>query len=57
MLWAIVVIFFVLWLLGVASVYAIGAWVWLFFAIWIVALIARVSTRHSGPHPGSMTQV
>jgi hypothetical protein len=56
MLWTIVAIFFVLWILGLASVYTIGAWVWLFFAIWIIALIARVSTRGSGPHPGNITQ-
>ena len=53
MLWAIAVIFFVLWILGLASVYTIGAWVWLFCLIWIVALIARVAMRHTGPPPAA----
>ncbi|MGH9571056.1 MAG: lmo0937 family membrane protein [Candidatus Angelobacter sp.] len=47
MLWGISVVFFILWILGLASVVAVGAWIWLFFVIWIVALIAQMATRHS----------
>ncbi|HSM84589.1 MAG TPA: DUF5670 family protein [Candidatus Limnocylindrales bacterium] len=53
MLWTIVVIFFVLWLLGLASVYSIGGWIWLFFVIWIVALIAQFAMGRSHRAPPS----
>lgn len=41
MLWTLAVIFFILWILGFAGTYSIGAWIWLFFAIWIISLIAQ----------------
>jgi hypothetical protein len=45
MLWTLAVIFFILWVLGLANVFAIGAWIWLFCAIWIICLIAQFTTR------------
>ncbi len=44
MLWTLAVIFFILWVLGLAHVFAIGAWIWLFFAIWVILLIAQLAT-------------
>ena len=41
MLWTLAVIFFLLWILGLVAVYAIGAWIWLFCAMWIILLIAQ----------------
>lgn len=43
MLWTLAVIFFILWIVGLAGAYAIGAWIWLFFAIWIISLIAQLA--------------
>jgi hypothetical protein len=51
MLWAIAVIFFILWILGLASVYAIGGWIWVFFAIWILALIGQMAGRNRRSAP------
>lgn len=39
MIWTLFVVFFVLWLLGLGGIFAIGAWLWLFFAIWVISLI------------------
>jgi cobalamin biosynthesis protein CobD/CbiB len=44
-LWTLVVVFFVLWILGLVDVFPVGGWVWLFFVIWVVALIASLATR------------
>jgi hypothetical protein len=41
MLWTLAVIFFILWVLGLVGAYSIGAWIWLFCAIWIISLIAQ----------------
>jgi hypothetical protein len=51
MLWAIAVIFFVLWILGLASAFAIGGWIWVFFAIWILALIGQMASRNRRSAP------
>jgi len=47
MLWLAFVVFFVLWILGLAGAIAVGAWAWLFFVIWIIALIAQLATRRT----------
>lgn len=50
MLWLAFVVFFVLWILGLAGAIAVGAWVWLFFVIWIISLIAQFGMRrHQTP--------
>jgi hypothetical protein len=43
MLWILVIAFFILWILGLASVYTSVALTWLFFALWIVVLITQVA--------------
>jgi hypothetical protein len=48
MLWTLAVIFFILWILGLVKVFAIGAWLWLFFAIWVISLIVQVAMRGGG---------
>jgi len=48
MLWTLAVIFFILWILGLAKLFAIGAWLWLFFVIWVVSLIVQLATRGRG---------
>ncbi len=45
MLWTLAVIFFILWILGMVHVYAIGAWIWLFLAIWVISLVAQLAMR------------
>ncbi len=45
MLWVLFAIFLILWILGLLGVYAIGAWLWLFFAIWVIALFAQLIWR------------
>lgn len=51
MLWTLVIVFFVLWILGLASVYASVALTWLFFALCIIFLISQfvVGRRHHRP--------
>lgn len=50
MLWILVAIFFVLWILGLASVYASIALTWLFFALFIIFLISQlIAGRRSRP--------
>ena len=49
MLWLFFVIFFILWVLGLAGAFTIGAWVWVFFAIWIILLIAQITTARRRP--------
>jgi len=53
MLWTLVAVFFTLWILGLGNVYTIGAWIWLFFVIWVIALIAAIVThgRTATPPP------
>ena len=54
MLWTLAVIFFILWVLGLVHVFAIGAWIWLFFVIWVVSVIVRlVSGRRVTPPPAA----
>ena len=53
MLWTLAIIFFVLWVLGVVGVYSIGAWIWLFCAIWIISLIAQLATGHGRGTPAA----
>ncbi len=48
MLWTLFVIFAILWILGLANVYAIGAWIWLFFAIAVIALIWQLAAGRRG---------
>jgi len=48
MLWTIFVVFLVLWILGLAKVFAIGAWIWLFLVIWIVSLLAQLARGRGG---------
>ena len=47
MLWLAFVFFFILWILGLSGTIAVGAWAWLFFVIWMIALIAQLATRKS----------
>ena len=50
MLWTLFVIFLILWALGLANVYTIGAWIWLFFVIALIVLIVQLATgRRAGP--------
>ncbi len=49
MLWTLFVIFLILWILGLANVYTIGAWLWLFFVIALIALIVQLATGRRGP--------
>ena len=51
MLWTLAVIFFVLWVLGLVGVYTIGAWIWLFFAIWVTSLIVQLATGRGRVNP------
>ncbi len=44
MLWFLVVAFLILWILGLANVYAIGAWLWLFLVLAVIALIVQLAT-------------
>lgn len=54
MLWTIAVIFFILWVLGLVHVFSIGAWLWLFLAIWVVSVVAQLATgRRRGVPPPS----
>ncbi len=53
MLWTLAVVFFILWVLGLLHVYSIGAWVWLFFVVWIVCLVARLAGGRSPAPPAS----
>ena len=39
MLWTLVVVFFILWILGLATVYTSAALTWLFFALFIIFLV------------------
>ncbi len=43
MLWTLFVVFAILWILGLANVFAIGAWIWLFFAIAILSLVWQLA--------------
>ncbi|HET9743614.1 MAG TPA: hypothetical protein VFQ00_12750 [Terriglobales bacterium] len=47
MLWIPVVVFFILWILGLAGVYTIGGWDWVFFVAWIVFLIVQVAAQRN----------
>jgi hypothetical protein len=50
MLWILVAIFFVLWILGLASVYASIALTWVFFALFIIFLVWQfIAGRRHGP--------
>jgi hypothetical protein len=42
MLWILVAIFFILWILGLASVYASIALTWIFFALFVIFLISQL---------------
>lgn len=54
MLWTLAVA--VLWILGLVGVYGIGAWIWLFFAIWIISLIAQLASGHGHGTATSATE-
>ena len=50
MLWTLFVIFLILWVLGLANVYTIGAFVWLFLVAALITLVLQlVSGRRAGP--------
>jgi hypothetical protein len=51
MLWTLATICFVLWVLGLAGVYAIGTWIWLLFAIWVISLIAQIASGRGRGNP------
>ncbi len=51
MLWTLFVIFLILWILGLANAFAIGAWIWIFFVIAIISLIAQLTWRRSTAPP------
>jgi hypothetical protein len=51
MLWMVAVIFFILWILGLASAFAIGGWIWVIFAVWILALIGQMASRNRRSAP------
>lgn len=42
MLWILVVAFFVLWILGLASVYASITLTWFFFALFVILVIFQL---------------
>ena len=45
MLWTLVVVFFILWILGLATVYTSAALTWLFFVLFIIFLVWAVCCR------------
>lgn len=49
MLWLLFGVFLILWILGLLGVYSIGGWLWLFFAVWVVALFAQLLLARRGP--------
>lgn len=52
MLWILVVVFFVLWILGLTSVYSSLALTWLFFVLFAICLITmfvRGRSQHYQP--------
>lgn len=53
MLWLLVVVFFILWILGLATVYTSAALTWLFFVLFIIFLISQfvVGRRHRPVEP------
>jgi len=53
MLWTLAVIFFVLWVLGLVHVFAIGAWMWLFLVIAAICLIAQVASGRRAAPPAA----
>ncbi|MFZ0706879.1 MAG: lmo0937 family membrane protein [Candidatus Korobacteraceae bacterium] len=54
MLWTLAVIFFILWVLGLVHVFAIGPWMWLFLVIAAICLIAQVASgRRATPPPAA----
>jgi hypothetical protein len=50
MLWALTIIFTILWVVGMLGVWSLGVWTWLFCAGAVISLIGQFSrTNHTMP--------
>ncbi|HLH08708.1 MAG TPA: lmo0937 family membrane protein [Terriglobales bacterium] len=44
MLWFVFLVLLVLWMLGLAGTYSIGAWLWLLLVAAVVVLVVQLAT-------------
>ncbi len=44
MLWLVFIVLLVLWMLGLAGAYQIGAWLWLLLVAAIIVLVVQLAT-------------
>ncbi len=49
MFWALMILFLVLWVLGMVGVLQVGMWTWLFGAAFVICLIGQFTIANRWP--------